>query len=65
MQKCYCLKNVKLNPIFAENVIDMNSMFKDCYNLTNLNLDSFYTKNVTDMSCMFSGCESLNIFFKF
>ena len=22
--KCYCLKNVKLNPIFAENVIDMN-----------------------------------------
>ena len=44
---------------FTENVIYMNSMFKECTSLVSIDISNFNTSNVIDISSMFSGDKEL------
>ena len=43
----------------TDEMVNMQSMFRDCSKLTSLDLSSFNTSKVTSMYCMFMGCSAL------
>ena len=55
---CSSLKSIDLSNLNTENVLSMESMFRE-YNLESLNLSNFNTKNVENMGGMFSQCTNL------
>ena len=60
-EDCINLKEIKgINYFITDNVLDMNSIFKNCKSLTSLNISNFKTNKVIDMSFMFFGCENLH-----
>ena len=43
----------------TDQMVNMNSMFRNCSALTSIDLSHFDTQNVTNMYCMFIGCSGL------
>ena len=52
-------KNITIEDIHSDNVVNMSYMFYNCSALENLNINYINTNKVEDMSYMFKDCSSL------
>jgi surface protein len=66
-EKCYKLRELKIDKWDTSNVIYMRHIFEDCYSLFILDIDNWDVKNAiktgfgnyTGIVGMFNGCKSL------
>ena len=55
---CSSLEIIKLNN-YADEIIDINSMFNNCISVKLIEFSNLRTNNVKNMSMMFNNCLSL------
>ena len=59
-KQCDKIKDITLNNIQTENILDTSSMFEGCTNLNGIQFDNMDLSNIINTSKMFKGCSKLN-----